>query len=66
MKLLNCYWKPTPKKWRIIGDSLLAAMAYANTFDVVRHNDKLAMTILFVGVIGKYVTNFFKKKKDET
>jgi hypothetical protein len=62
MKLFRCYWLPTPKKWRKLGDSLLIVSTFANTFEIVREDHTIAITVLIVGVIGKFLTNFTAKR----
>jgi len=72
------YWKPTPKKWRKIGDSLLAAATilsigglwqFDNLKDIFSAEELKYMIIssISLGVIGKFLTNFFKEesKKEE-
>lgn len=61
MKLFKCYWAPTPKKWRKIGDTLLIVATFANTFEIVHDNHDVAITIMILGVAGKFLTNFFRK-----
>jgi len=69
------YWKPTPKRWRKLGDSLLAvatiiAVGGLWQFDSLKElftPDELKLMIIssiVLGVIGKFLTNFFKE--DET
>ena len=66
------YWKPTPKKWRKIGDSLLAVATvlsigglwqFDNLKDVFTPTELKAMIIasILLGVVGKFLTNFFKE-----
>ena len=68
--LMCNYWKPTPKKWRKIGDSLLAVSTvlsigglwqFDNLKDVFTSNELKVMIVLSIvlGVIGKFLTNFF-------
>lgn len=68
------YWKPTPKKWRRIGDALLASATvlaigglwqFDNLKDVFTPNELkgMIMASIILGVVGKFLTNFFK---DET
>lgn len=66
MRLFRFYWQPTPKKWRKIGDSLLIASTFANTFEIVREDHEIAIAILIVGVIGKFITNFMKCDHDKS
>ena len=70
--MVHRYWSPTPKKWRKIGDSLLAS-ATVNAVGGVWQFDALkevftagqlkAMIIssIVLGVVGKFLTNFFKE-----
>ena len=58
MKLSN-YYKPTPKKWRKIGDTLLAVSVYAQTQQVISGSTKLMTITAIVGIVGKFLTNFF-------
>ena len=68
--LMCNYWKPTPKKWRKIGDALLAVSTvlsigglwqFDNLKDVFAPNELKIMIVLslVLGVIGKFLTNFF-------
>lgn len=57
--LFTSYWQPTPKKWRKIGDSLLAISLFATPYPIVANDKALAITCLVIGVIGKFLTNFF-------
>lgn len=72
MKLLKNYYKPTPKKWRVIGDTLLAIsslvtagglFAYDMLKEVYTPSElKLIIGSAFAfGVTGKFLTNFFKE-----
>ena len=72
--MMENYWKPTPKKWRRIGDSLLASATvlaigglwqFDNLKDVFTPNELKCMITasIVLGVVGKFITNFFK---DET
>jgi len=73
--MMKNYWKPTPKRWRKLGDSLLAvatiiAVGGLWQFDSLKElftPDELKLMIIssiVLGVIGKFLTNFFKE--DET
>lgn len=69
------YWAPTPKKWRKVGDALLAASTIASlggmwqfenlkeifTVDQIRW---LILGPMILGVIGKFLTNFFTNNDD--
>jgi hypothetical protein len=76
-KITSSYWKPTPKKWRRIGDSLLAVSSvlaigglwqFDNLKDVFTPFEIKAMILssIVFGVVGKFLTNFFKEDTSET
>ena len=58
MKFKN-YYKPTPKKWRHLGDSLLALSLYAQTQEVLSGNQRYMVYVSIAGLLGKFLTNFF-------
>jgi hypothetical protein len=65
-KFLDNYKKPTPVIWRKIGDSVLIASASLSTavmgLPISEHNKLYIVFALNVlGVIGKILTNLFKK-----
>ena len=59
-KMLKNYYKPTPVKWRKLGDALLAVSVTITGFAVYENVQWVALTALITGVIGKFLTNFFK------
>ena len=69
--MVNRYWAPTPKKWRKIGDGLLAAATLIAVggiwqFDTLQEIftpgqiRTMIVSSIVLGVIGKFLTNFFK------
>jgi len=75
MNALKNYYKPTPKKWRKLGDAILATSVFVTgggllAFDQLKDifGDgflKWSIGIAFIaGVVGKFLTNLFKE--DET
>ena len=72
--MMKNYWKPTPKKWRRLGDSLLAVATVIAVGGIWQYDSlkeifttselKLMITssIIF-GVVGKFLTNFFKDEE---
>jgi len=76
--MMKNYWKPTPKKWRRIGDSPLAVATviamggiwqFDNLKDLFTPVELKGMIIasIALGVVGKFLTNFFKvDDKEET
>ena len=74
--LLCQYWKPTPKKWRKIGDGFLAAASilaigglwqFDNLKEVFTPTEikTLIVSSIVLDVLGKFLTNFFKEDSSE-
>ena len=55
----NRYFKPTPKKWRKLGDALLAVSTTATTYAIASDHKWIAIACLIIGSVGKFLTNFF-------
>jgi hypothetical protein len=51
---LKSYFKPTPKRFRILGDSIAAASLF-----IAGLNLDHPKIMLIAGAVGKFVTNFF-------
>lgn len=71
--MLTNYFKATPKKWRIIGDSLLAVSVFIteNSLSALQSGQADASEVLWIariaigiGVLGKFLTNFFKEENN--
>ena len=74
--MMKHYWKPTPKKWRKLGDALLAAATIVAVGGIWQYDSlkeifttqelkiMIVSSIVF-GVIGKFLTNFFKSDDSE-
>jgi len=70
--MMKHYWSPTPKKWRKLGDSLLAVATILavggiwqwdtlkDLFTVIELRAIIGTSIA-LGVVGKFLTNFFKE-----
>ena len=54
------YYKSTPLKWRKLGDSLLGVSTFITGFAYYNNNDTVMIIAISIGVIGKFLTNFFK------
>lgn len=72
--LVKSYWKPTPKKWRKWGDTLLAVSSvlaigglwqFDNLKDIFTPFEIKIMivTSIVLGVVGKFLSNFFKEEE---
>ena len=60
LKLKN-YFEPTPKRLRVLGDSIAAASLFVAGLNI--DHPKLMLACGIAGAVGKFVTNFFT---DET
>jgi len=56
---LKEYFKPTPKRMRILGDSLASASVFVSTYAIVNDMKIVAVSVLLSGWVGKFLTNFF-------
>lgn len=74
--MIKNYYKPTPKKWRKLGDAFLAVSVAVTTggllaFDMLSQifdakELKIIIGCAFAcGVLGKFLTNFFKEDTAE-
>jgi uncharacterized PurR-regulated membrane protein YhhQ (DUF165 family) len=74
--MMKNYWAPTPKKWRKIGDAILATGTFVTAGALLEYDKlkeiftpkevKAIIAVAFVlGVLGKFITNFFTDKKEE-
>ena len=59
MELIKNYNKPTPRKWRKLGDALLAVSTTITTYAITEEMKVFAISALVLGVIGKFLSNFF-------
>ena len=55
------YYKPTPKKWRKVGDALLAMSTFITAAAISNDVIWLAYSALFVGALGKFLSNLFSE-----
>jgi hypothetical protein len=62
MKWSN-YFKPTPKRLRILGDSFAVASTFTATLSIVTDHQWLAVFIIISGWTGKFITNFFAEEE---
>lgn len=58
------YFKPTPKRIRMFGDSLAAAGTFGATIIILNGNPKIGTAIMVVAILGKFISNFFTDEKD--
>ena len=63
-KLTDLYKSPTPKFWRKIGDALLGVSTIVTTYAIAEEWSKgLQLSALILGVVGKFLTNFFSEEQ---
>jgi hypothetical protein len=54
---LKGYFQPTPKRFRVLGDSLAALSLFVAGLNL--DNPKLMLISGIAGGLGKFITNFF-------
>ena len=73
---LKGYWAPTPKKWRKLGDALLAVATiiavgglwqFDNLKEIFTAGEIKTMIVssIVTGAVGKFLTNFFTEEPPE-
>lgn len=60
---LKSYFKPTPKRIRIFGDSLAAAGTFGASIAILNGHPVAGTTIMIISVIGKFISNFFSDEE---
>jgi hypothetical protein len=58
---LKGYFQPTPKRFRVLGDSLAAMSLFIAGLNV--DNPKFMLACGICGAVGKFITNFFTDGK---
>ncbi len=58
---LKEYFKPTPKRIRIFGDSLAAAGTFGASIVILNGHPLAGTIVMVVSVIGKFLSNFFSE-----
>ena len=60
-KIRKRYHAPTPKTWRKVGDTLLV-ISTMGVPAVLMNHAWIGMTLFIVGILGKFLTNFFTEE----
>jgi hypothetical protein len=60
--LLSSYNKPTPAKFRKLGDALLSVSTMITGFAIYEDYKWIAFIALLTGSVGKFLTNFYADK----
>ena len=55
------YYEPTPAHLRKLGDSLLGISTFVTASAITVNNHTIAYIALGIGILGKFLTNFFAK-----
>jgi len=53
------YFSPTPKRMRVLGDSLAAAGTFGAGIVILNGHPIAGTIVMVVAVIGKFISNFF-------
>jgi len=61
MEFIQKYGKPTPKRFRKLGDALLSVGTSITGFAIYEEMKWVALTALSITVVGKFLTNFFSE-----
>ena len=61
----NNYYSPTPKKLRKLGDALLGVSTMITGFAVYEDFKAIALGALLLGVVGKFLTNFYSEETNK-
>jgi hypothetical protein len=56
------YFKPTPKRIRVLGDSLAAAGTFGAGIATLNGHEIIGTIIMIVAVAGKFISNFFSEE----
>jgi len=57
------YYEPTPQLFRKIGDGLMGVSSAVTGYAIVEESKILALSFLALGVLGKFLSNFFCEVK---
>ena len=57
------YFKPTPKRLRVFGDSLAAAGTFGAGIVIMNGHPLAGTIIMVVAVVGKFISNFFAEEE---
>ena len=53
------YFAPTPKRFRILGDSLAAAGTFGASIVILNGHPLAGTIVMVVAIVGKFISNFF-------
>lgn len=53
------YFAPTPKRLRVLGDSLVAAGTLGSSLAIMNGHQTMGVVVIVFSVAGKFISNFF-------
>jgi len=53
------YFSPTPKRLRVLGDSLAAGSLFVAGLSIMTGHEQIAIGVAIAGWLGKFISNFF-------
>jgi hypothetical protein len=53
------YFAPTPKRIRVLGDSLAAAGTFGASIVILNGHPLAGTIVMVVAIVGKFISNFF-------
>jgi len=59
MNLIKRYNSTTPAQWRKVGNALVAVSVMISGYTVYTDMKVVAIITLVIGIVGKFLTNFF-------
>ena len=59
------YFEPTPKRLRVLGDSLAAAGTLGASIAVLNGHPIVGTVIMVIAVVGKFISNFFTENPQD-
>jgi predicted benzoate:H+ symporter BenE len=57
--ITHLYKTPTPAFWCKVGDAIMAASLFAMPYPIINNLHVLAIVIVSLGMLGKFLTSFF-------
>ena len=60
------YFAPTPKRLRVLGDSLAAGSLFVAGLSIMTGHEKIAIGVAIAGWLGKFISNFFADEGSTT
>lgn len=60
------YFAPTPKRLRVLGDSLAAGSLFVAGLSIMTGHEKIAIGVAIAGWLGKFISNFFADEVSNT